>query len=119
MLKPIVEQENVDGLLLFDATTFGKAILGDTKCSTALQAMLHKFDFVARAASTTITAAQNSNALSFREKMFREPQDHWRLPGAAYSQITDANHLAAQMLLLQPTFLIEPGAYSNVPAIRK
>jgi len=95
MLKPIIEQEKVDGLLLFDAMAFGKTIFANAKCNPALQAMLHKFDFVARAASTTIASAQNSNALPFREKMLREPQDHWRLPGAAYSQITNANHLAA------------------------
>jgi hypothetical protein len=95
MLKPIVEQENVDGLLLFDAMAFGKAIFANAKCNPALQAMLHELNLVARAASTTIASAQNSNALPFPEKMLREPQDHWRLPGAAYSQIADANHFAA------------------------
>ncbi len=68
MLKAIIEKENVDGLLLFDAMAFGKAIFANAKCNPALQAMLHELDFVACASRTTIAAAQNSNALPFPRK---------------------------------------------------
>src|SRR5208282_3044087 len=83
-----------------------------------LQAMFHQLDFVARTGRASIASAQNRNALPFREKFLRKPQHHGRLTGATNGQIADANHLASQMPLLQPTLLIKPGSYPNVAAIQ-
>src|ERR1700680_2792154 len=117
VLKTVVKDENVDGLLPLDASTFGKAIFAYAKRNPALQAMLHQLDFVACAARTAIPPAENSDTLPFREKFSREPQNHGRLAGATDSQIANANHLAAQTPRLQPTLLIKPGAHTNVTAI--
>ena len=92
MLKAVVKQEYVDGMLLLDALAFGKAIFADAKRNPALQTMPHQLDFVARAASAMIAPAQNRDALPFREKFFREPHNHGRLAGAANGQIADADH---------------------------
>src|SRR5271157_6035703 len=80
--------------------------------------MLHELDFVARAAGAAIAPAQNGDALPFRKKFFREPQNHGRFSGAAHRQIADANYFGAQVLLLEPAIRIEPGARANVAAIQ-
>ena len=100
MLETVVEEENIDGLLLFDAVALGKAVFADAKRDLVLETMLHQLDLVARAAGTAIAAAQNRDALPFREKFLREPQNHGRLTSAADSQIADADHLAPQAPLL-------------------
>src|SRR5271168_573640 len=110
MLKAVVEQENINRLLLLDAMTFGKAIFADAKRNPALQAMLHQRDFVACAAGASITSAQNRDALPFREKFLCEPQHHRSLARASNGQIADANHFAAQTILLQPAILIQPSS---------
>jgi hypothetical protein len=118
MLKAVVKKEHVDGLLLLDATAFGKAIFADAKRNPALETMLHQLDFVARAARTAISPAQNCDALAFREKFLCEPQNHGRLASTAHGQITDANDLGAEAPLLEPAFVVKPGAHPNVAAIQ-
>src|SRR5580704_10224558 len=118
MLKTVVEEKNVDMLLLFNAMAFGKTILADTKLNPVSQALLHQLDFVACAASAAIAPAQNGDALPFRKKFFCEPQNHRCLTRAAHSQIANADHFGAQVLLLEPAIRIEPGAHSNIAAVQ-
>src|SRR5690242_18186176 len=100
MLKSVVQEKNVDRLLRLDSMAFSITIFADSERDPALETMLHHLDFVTRAARTTVATAENRHALAFLEEFFGEPQHHWRLSGAPHSQIANANHLAAQTLLL-------------------
>ncbi len=100
MLEAVIEQENIDRVLLLDAVALRKAVFADPKRHFVVETLLHQFDLIAGAAGTAITAAENRNALPFREKSLREPYNHWRFAGAADGQISNADHFSTQSLLL-------------------
>ena len=90
--------------------TLFEAIGADAKLRTIVEAGFHQFDFIAGAAAALVAAAENGDALPFREKMFCKPNDHGRFAGAADGEIADADDRAIQALLLEDAFAIESGA---------
>src|SRR5271170_1335316 len=119
MLEAVVKQKNINWLLGFETLPFFKAILANAENSPVLQAILHQLDLVTRAAGTSITSTKNRDALPFRKKFLREPENHRRFPCPAHGQVANANYFALQSLLFQPALRIDPGAKLNVCAVQK
>ena len=119
MLKTVVEQKNVHGLLRFEPLALGKAVLPYPEGSAILQTKFHHFDFVARALRPAIAAAQNGHLLSFGEELFGQPDHHGRLAGAAGGQVANANDLGLQVLLFEPAFLVHPNTRVRAGAIEQ
>src|SRR5205814_8455351 len=92
---------------------FGKAVLANAERNTALKAELHQFNFVAGPICTAVATAQNRHTLPFRKKFLSEPDDHWRLAGAADGKIAHADDRSFQPPLSQPTLRGRPSPHAH------
>src|SRR5438876_5649637 len=118
MLKTIIQNKNVNGLLRFEAMAFGKAVLANTERNTALKSELHQLNFVAGPICTAVATAQNRHTLPFRKRFLSEPDDHGRLAGAADGKIAHADDRSFQPPLSQPTLRVEPSPHAHDSTIR-
>src|SRR5438552_876048 len=118
MLKTIIQNKNVNRLLRFEAMAFGKAVLAHAKTHAVREAELHQFNFVAASVYAPVAAAQNRHTLPFRKKFLSEPDDHWRLAGAADGKIAHADDRSFQPPLSQPTLRVEPSPHAHDSTIR-
>ena len=113
VLKTVIQNKNIDGLLGFDSMAPGKAVLANAENDLALEAELHQFDFVAGPVCATVAPAQNRHALPFCKKLLSEPDNHGRFAGAADGKIAHADNRSFQTLLLQPGVRIEPNPHPH------
>src|SRR6266850_1280960 len=102
MLKAIIKEKHVDGLLRFEALAFRESILVNPEGDATLEAELHQLDFIACAIRTLIATAEDGNALSVREKFLSEPDYHGGLAGASNGEVAYADHRSSQPFLFQP-----------------
>src|SRR2546428_10038815 len=119
MLKTVIQQKNVDGLLRFESVTLSETVLAHAKRNATLEAGFHQLDFVAGSFCAAIASTQNRNALSFREKLFSEPDHHGRLASSSDGEIAHTDDCSFQPLLLQPTMRVEPSPRANGDAIHQ
>src|SRR2546426_5250194 len=119
MLKTVIQQKNVDGLLRFESVTLSETVLAHAKRNATLEAGFHQLDFVAGSVCAAIASTQNRNALSFREKLFSEPDHHGRLASSSDGEIAHTDDCSFQPLLLQPTMRVEPSPRANGDAIHQ
>src|SRR5229473_3195814 len=118
MLKTVIQEKNVDGLLRFNPAALSEAVFARPKADAALQTEFHQLDFVARAICSPVAAAQNSDALLISEKFLREPNHHGCFASAANRQISDADHGCIQPFLLEPAVRIKPNARADPRAVK-
>src|SRR5215472_14989762 len=117
MLKAVIEQENVDGLLRLESVPDIEAILADTKDNTTLQPGLHQIDFITGAIQASIAPAEDRDAFSLGQKLLGEPNYDWSFARTAHSEIANADYSPLKAPLPQPTPLIHPDTRSGDHAI--
>jgi hypothetical protein len=66
MLKAVIKQKYIDGILGLQTTTGCKAIRADTEQNFATEPVLEQLNFIAAAVRASIAAAENRNPLSIR-----------------------------------------------------
>src|SRR5258708_6652563 len=118
MLKPIIQEKNIDGLLGFEPMPLCEAVPADTKRYAILEAKFHQLDFITSSVYAAVATAEYRNSLPFREKLLSEPDHHGRLARTSDSKIPHADNLCFQALSLQPTVRVEPNAKADSSTIQ-
>ncbi len=84
-------------------TAARKAIGTDAKSNAISQARLQQLHFIAgragRGSFAAIASRENPGLLALSEKTLREPENHWRLAGAAGGDVSYADHHAIEAAL--------------------
>src|SRR6266446_6263353 len=118
MLKPIIQEKNIDALLRFEPMPLREAVPADTKRHAILQAEFHQLDFITSSVYAAVATTQYRNAFPFREKLLSEPDHHGRLARPSNSEIPHADDLCFQSFLLQPAVRVEPNAHADSSTIQ-
>ena len=118
MLKTIIQEKNVDGLLRFEPAPLGEAVSANTKRHAILEAKFHQLDFITGSVYAAVATTQYRNLFPFREKLLSEPDYHRRLPRASDGKIPHADDPSFQPLLLQPTVCVKPDAHADAGTIQ-
>src|SRR5882757_10994448 len=118
MLKPIIQEKNIDALLRFEPMPLRKAVPADTKRHAILQAEFHQLDFITSSVYAAVATTQYPNSLPFREKLLSEPDHHGRLARPSDSKIPHADNFCFQALLLEPTVRVQPSARADSSTIQ-
>src|SRR5215475_8215946 len=97
----------------FELFSIGEPVRTDPEKRPVFQPPFHQFDFVAAASVAFVATAQDADALAFREETLGEPDDHGRLTGSAYGEITNADDGPVEALLVKSPPGVEGSSHPN------
>src|SRR6266853_1278893 len=78
MLKPIIQEKNIDALLRFEPMPLREAVPADTKRHAILQAEFHQLDFITSSVYAAVATTQypNARAASNTIQNRKRPEKH-------------------------------------------